>query len=66
MTFIAAISSIQLALLLAGFVPPCLPTRAARPPSGPLWLHETKHDGFRIIARTDGQRVRNPRYVTIL
>ena len=28
------------------------------PPSGPLWLHEIKHDGFRIIARKDSQRVR--------
>ena len=28
------------------------------PPSGPLWLHEIKHDGFRVIARKDGQRVR--------
>jgi bifunctional non-homologous end joining protein LigD len=31
---------------------------AARAPSGPLWLHEIKHDGFRVIARTDGKRVR--------
>ena len=31
---------------------------APRPPSGPLWLHEVKHDGFRIIARKDGLRVR--------
>jgi ATP dependent DNA ligase domain len=27
-------------------------------PSGGQWLHEIKHDGFRIIARKDGQRVR--------
>src|SRR4029434_1281011 len=27
-------------------------------PSGGLWLHEIKHDGFRIIARKDGPRVR--------
>ena len=37
-----------------GFVPQCLPTKAARPPTGELWLHEIKHDGFRIIARKDG------------
>jgi bifunctional non-homologous end joining protein LigD len=30
---------------------PCLPTRAAQAPSGPLWIHEIKHDGFRIVAR---------------
>jgi bifunctional non-homologous end joining protein LigD len=28
------------------------------PPSGGLWLHEIKHDGFRIIARKDGKRVK--------
>jgi len=27
-------------------------------PSGSQWLHEIKHDGFRIIARKDGARVR--------
>src|SRR5262249_47993041 len=41
-----------------GFVPPCLPTKAATPPSGEAWLHEIKHDGFRVIARMDGKRVR--------
>ena len=45
-------------VLLAGFVPPCLPTKAQEPPSGPTWLHEIKHDGFRVIARKDGNRVR--------
>src|SRR5438874_5088829 len=45
-------------VLAAGFVPPCLPTKAPEPPSGTLWLHEIKHDGFRIIARKDGNRVR--------
>jgi bifunctional non-homologous end joining protein LigD len=28
------------------------------PPSGALWLHEVKHDGFRVIARKIGKRVR--------
>ena len=41
-----------------GFVPPCLPTKASQPPSGDAWLHEIKHDGFRVIARKDGARVR--------
>src|SRR6266513_3376004 len=45
-------------VLAAGFVPPCLPTKALEPPSGTLWLHEIKHDGFRVIARKDGNRVR--------
>src|SRR5262249_50227992 len=44
--------------LPAGFVPPCLPTKALEPPSGEAWLHEIKHDGFRVIARKDGNRVR--------
>jgi bifunctional non-homologous end joining protein LigD len=42
----------------AGFLAPCLPTSAACPPSGALWLHEIKHDGFRVVARKDGKRVR--------
>jgi len=41
-----------------GFVPPYLPTKALEPPSGEAWLHEIKHDGFRVIARKDGNRVR--------
>ena len=41
-----------------GFVPPCLPTKAPQPPTGDAWLHEIKHDGFRIVARKDGDRVR--------
>jgi bifunctional non-homologous end joining protein LigD len=41
-----------------GFVPPCLPTKAPEPPTGGAWLHEIKHDGFRVIARKDGPKVR--------
>jgi bifunctional non-homologous end joining protein LigD len=44
--------------LPAGFIAPCLPTSAQCPPSGPLWLHEIKHDGFRVIARKEGNRLR--------
>jgi ATP-dependent DNA ligase len=44
--------------LPAGFVAPCLPTAASQPPSGAAWLHEIKHDGFRVIARKNGERVR--------
>ena len=42
----------------AGFVPPCLPSGAKTPPTGEEWLHEIKHDGFRVIARKDGNQVR--------
>ena len=34
-----------------GVIEPCLPLPAKVPPSGPGWLHEIKHDGFRILAR---------------
>jgi bifunctional non-homologous end joining protein LigD len=34
------------------------PTKAERPPSGEMWLHEIKHDGFRVIARKEVTRVR--------
>jgi ATP-dependent DNA ligase len=49
---------LRLRTLPAGFIEPCLPTSAKRPPSGAGWLHEIKHDGFRCIARKDGKRVR--------
>src|SRR5881398_2237255 len=42
----------------SGFIAPYLPTKAQTPPSGALWLHEIKHDGFRVIARKDGTKVR--------
>jgi bifunctional non-homologous end joining protein LigD len=37
---------------------PCLPSRAAQPPAGPDWTHEIKHDGFRLLAWRDSERVR--------
>jgi bifunctional non-homologous end joining protein LigD len=40
------------------FIAPCLPTKAPQPPTGEAWLHEIKHDGFRVIARKEGARVR--------
>jgi bifunctional non-homologous end joining protein LigD len=42
----------------SGFIEPCLPSKVARPPSGPLWVHEIKHDGYRLMVRRDGSRVR--------
>src|SRR5260221_12305994 len=41
-----------------GFIEPCLPSAAPKPPAGDGWIHEIKHDGFRVIARKDGSRVR--------
>jgi bifunctional non-homologous end joining protein LigD len=40
------------------FVAPCIPTRALKPPAGPEWVHEIKHDGYRLQVRRDGDVVR--------
>jgi ATP-dependent DNA ligase len=45
-------------LLPAGFVEPCLPTLAREVPAGPQWAHEIKHDGYRMLCRRDGDRLR--------
>jgi ATP dependent DNA ligase domain len=41
----------------AGFIQTCRPTLVAAPPDGPGWRHEVKHDGFRTLARKQGERV---------
>ena len=41
-----------------GFIEPCIPTRADKPPVGPDWIHEIKHDGYRMIVRKKDDRVR--------
>jgi bifunctional non-homologous end joining protein LigD len=41
-----------------GLIEPCIPTLASRPPVGPQWVHEIKHDGYRLIPRKTGDRVR--------
>ena len=38
----------------AGFIIPCQPMTALKPPSGSGWVHEIKHDGYRMMARWDG------------
>jgi bifunctional non-homologous end joining protein LigD len=38
----------------AGFIEPCLPSVAIRPPKGPGWIHEIKHDGYRLMAQRHG------------
>jgi ATP dependent DNA ligase domain len=40
-----------------GFIIPCQPLLVPAPPTGLGWLHEVKHDGYRIIARKEGSRV---------
>jgi bifunctional non-homologous end joining protein LigD len=37
---------------------PCIPTRGTNVPDGPDWLHEIKHDGYRLIVQKEGKRVR--------
>jgi ATP-dependent DNA ligase len=44
--------------LPAGFVVPAQPVKAPKPPAGADWVHEIKHDGYRIIVRRDGPTVR--------
>src|SRR5215472_6758053 len=39
-------------------IEPCLPSPAKAPPSDPGWLHEIKHDSFRILARRNSTGVR--------
>ena len=42
----------------ASFIRPCLPSVAQRPPSGPGWAHELKHDGYRLQIHVRDGRVR--------
>src|SRR6188472_591316 len=42
----------------ASFIEPCLPSPAGKPPAGSNWIHEIKHDGFRLMARRDPVGIR--------
>jgi bifunctional non-homologous end joining protein LigD len=44
--------------LPSGFIEPCLPSSAEQPPSVPSWIHEIKHDGFRMLVRRNAAGVR--------
>src|SRR4051812_11458465 len=37
---------------------PCIPTRGTEVPAGRDWLHEIKHDGYRLIVQREGKHVR--------
>src|SRR5690348_13084654 len=41
-----------------GFIEPCLPTLAHKVPIGPEWVYEVKHDGYRLMVRRAGDKVR--------
>jgi bifunctional non-homologous end joining protein LigD len=42
----------------SGFIEPCLPSPSPKPPAGAGWIHEIKHDGFRLMARREAAGVR--------
>jgi bifunctional non-homologous end joining protein LigD len=44
--------------LLPAFLEPSLAAPCDKPPTGANWIHEIKHDGYRIQARIDGNKVR--------
>ena len=43
---------------MTDFIKPCLATRVPGPPGSAEWVHEIKHDGYRLQAHKDGARVR--------
>ena len=43
---------------MRSFIEPCLPSPADKPPSGSNWIHEIKHDGYRLMARRDPVGIR--------
>jgi bifunctional non-homologous end joining protein LigD len=49
---------LRIALRPPGFIEPCQPIGAKSPPTGPGWVHEIKHDGFRIQAHRRHSGVR--------
>jgi ATP-dependent DNA ligase len=44
--------------LPAGFVVPAQPVKASNPPVGTDWVHEIKHNGYRMIVHGDWPTVR--------
>jgi hypothetical protein len=45
---------------LPKFLAPQVPVLTAEPPTGPGWIHEIKHDGFRTLIRIADKDVRCP------
>jgi ATP dependent DNA ligase domain len=50
--------AIRIKRIPAGFVIPAQPALASKPPTGADWVHEIKHDGYRMIVRRDRPAVR--------
>ena len=70
-----AVSILPGAMPVLSFIEPCLPSPADRLPDGPDWVHEIKHDGYRLMARRDPIGIRlltrnghdwSPRYPLIV
>jgi bifunctional non-homologous end joining protein LigD len=45
--------AIRIKRLPVGFIIPAQPVLASKPPSGADWVHEIKHDGYRMIVHRD-------------
>jgi len=44
-------------MALPAVIEPCLPSPGEQPPTGPDWVQEIKHDGYRLMARRDALSV---------
>jgi len=44
--------------ILPSFVEPSLASLTEKPPTGAKWVHEIKHDGYRLQARIDGTKIK--------
>jgi bifunctional non-homologous end joining protein LigD len=44
-------------MALPAVIEPCLPSPGEQPPTGPGWVHEIEHDGYRLMARRDALSV---------
>ncbi|WGD56061.1 hypothetical protein QA641_20490 [Bradyrhizobium sp. CB1650] len=53
-----SVSHLPMIMRRGGFIEPRLPSKVALPPSGLLWVHEIKPNGYRLMARRDGSRTR--------
>ena len=45
-------------MALPAVIEPCLPSPDKRLPTGSGWVHEIKHDGYRLMARRDPVGIR--------
>jgi N6-adenosine-specific RNA methylase IME4 len=48
------------------FIPPCLPGPSQQPSSGSAWVHEIKHDGYRLMERVVNLKPQEGRFRTLV